>query len=93
MESKEKGMTNEGTLAEVEEKEEGYSWGYGVITRLSRREKEKLKHKKICAICGKERELTHEKLSGGVKSFICGECASEYVKNAERVKAKHGMVD
>jgi len=82
------------TLAELEEQEvESYAWDYGVITKLSHMEREKLSRKKLCAICGEKRELTHEKLSGGVKFFICSPCASEYVRNAERVKAKHGLED
>jgi len=82
------------TLAEVVETEvDNYAWGYGVITKLSRTEQEKLRRKKICAICGEKCELTHEKLSGGVKSFICGSCASNYIGNAERVKEKYGVVD
>ena len=83
------------TLAELEEPEEveSYAWDYGVITKLSRMEQEKPRRKKLCAICAEKRELTHEKLSGGVKFFICGSCASGYVKNAERVKAKHGLED
>ena len=84
------------TLAEVPEEEqevETYAWDYGVITKLSRMEQEKPSRKKLCAICGEKRELTHEKLSGGVKFFICSPCASGYVKSAERVKAKQGVAD
>jgi len=82
------------TLAELEEQEvESYAWGYGVITKLSSAERKETRRNKICAICGEKRELTHEKLSGGVKSYICSECASDYVRNAERVKEKYGVLD
>lgn len=40
-------------------------------------------HKRVCAICALPKELTHVKISGGQKYFICEDCASTYIKNAE----------
>jgi len=64
-----------------------FLWGYGAITKLSRAEK---KHKhRYCAICGKDKELFYERLSGGVKSIICEDCARDYVRKAGKVLEKY----
>jgi hypothetical protein len=66
---------------------ESYIWTGGVITMMMEGN-EKYKSK-LCILCGKIKDLTHERLSGGQKTKICGECASRYVINAERAKERY----
>ncbi|MGC9445399.1 MAG: hypothetical protein ACP5E9_10820 [Candidatus Methanospirareceae archaeon] len=42
-----------------------------------------------CALCGEARQLTYKKISGGVPTFICTDCAEDYVQRALRVQANH----
>ena len=41
-----------------------------------------------CALCGEAKQLTHKKISGGVPTFICNDCAANYVQRAQRVQAR-----
>jgi len=69
-----------------------YLWSAGVISELTA-EQIRVVKTKHCAICGKigteDEPLTHEHLSGGVKNYIHGLCAQNYVLNAEAVKCKY----
>lgn len=67
-----------------------YAWRGGVITSISNDQRMDVaqRHKR-CAICGDEKPLTHEKLSGGQKSYICEHCAIDYVLKAESVKDRY----
>ncbi|MBN1455022.1 MAG: hypothetical protein JW945_02045 [Methanomicrobia archaeon] len=42
-----------------------------------------------CALCGEPKQLTHEKISGGVPIFICSACAEDYVQRAPGVQVIH----
>lgn len=65
-----------------------FSWRGGVILPLTPEEIKVVagvKHKKVCVLCGQKRPLAYERVSGGLKSHICGECAVKYVLGATRV--------
>jgi hypothetical protein len=52
---------------------------------------EEREHHRRCALCGEEKPLTHAKYSGGCISFLCEDCAVDYVLKAESVKEKYEM--
>jgi len=60
-----------------------FSWEYGVVTRITKDEREKYASKR-CAICGSDENVDYEKLSGGRFNLICKDCAVKYVKSAKR---------
>ena len=65
-----------------------FGWAAGVISRISRFGEywdEINTNHKHCAVCGEEKPLNFERLSGGRKSFICDECAERYVGQASKL--------
>ncbi len=60
-----------------------FSWDYGMITKTTKKEKEKFASKH-CATCGSDENVGYEKLSSGRFNLICKDCAVKYVKNAKR---------
>lgn len=61
-----------------------FSWDYGMITKTTKKEKEKFASKH-CAFCGSDENVDYEKLSGGRFNLICKDCAVKYVKSAKRM--------
>jgi len=61
-----------------------------VITALNADEEHEIAARRHrCALCGESKQLTHKRISGGVPSFICNECAQDYVQRAQRVQTRH----
>lgn len=75
-----------------------FIWQYGVITELSREEKERINrlmqigrksYHKICALCGGNGgNIKFRKESDGNSCLICRECAEKYCASALRVEEK-----
>ena len=70
--------------AELEKVHISFSWIGGVISNISGRAKWSEINKKhsFCAVCGEQKLLNFEKLSGGQKVFLCTDCAERYVERA-----------
>jgi hypothetical protein len=67
-----------------------FAWTGGVITALNADEQREIAARRHrCALCGESKQLTHKKISGGVPTFICNECAEDYVQRAQRIQARH----
>ena len=70
-----------------------FDWCGGTIFALTQEEIKEVaeeKHKEICVLCGQKKPLLYERFSGGLRSYICEECAMNYVQAASKVMKKYG---
>jgi len=70
-----------------------FSWRGGVISALTPVDIKivaEKKHKRICTLCGQKKPLAYERFSGGLKSYICVECAVRYVQAASKIIKRYG---
>jgi len=78
-----------------EELPSSFSFVGGVVTELSNAKRRELTADggNVCVLCGLEKELTHQRTSGGRSSYICEDCAQKYIENARKIKVDAAQIE